>query len=343
MFYPEPADYCGLAPADKPRLVVVVDTEEEFDWSEPFSRERISVKAMRRIESIQRIFDRYLIAPVYVIDYPVVSQIDGYKPLLEIHSAGRCSVGAHLHPWVNPPFEEEVTRYNSFPGNLPQALEEKKLRILSERIGERFGESPVVYKAGRYGIGANTEAILQQQGYDVDLSVCPRMNYSAEGGPDFSRYNDAPFWFGKEKQILELPLTVGFVGHLRAWGRHLHKLATGSVLEPFRVNGLLTRLNLVNKVWLSPEGYSLSEQIKLVRALYHQGLRIFSFAFHSPSLDPGHTPYVSSETELSKFLDCCRGFFDFFLGGLGGLPSSPLALRDDLNRRRQQTAPEFSS
>src|SRR5262249_51080022 len=149
--------------------------------------------------------------------------------------------------------------------NLSHALEEKKLRILSETIGETFGQSPVIYKAGRYGIGANTESILEKQGYEVDLSVCPGMDYSAEGGPDFSRYNAVPFWFGKEKQILELPLTVGFAGFLRAWGRHLHKLATGTVLAPFRVNGLLTRLNLVNKVWLSPEGYSLSEQIKLVR------------------------------------------------------------------------------
>src|SRR5262249_25229080 len=110
MLYPLPADWCGLSLAEKPRLVAVVDTQEEFDWSEPFWRERISVKAMRRIESAQRIFDRYLITPVYVIDYPVVSQPDGYRPIQEIHSAGRCSVGAHLHPWVNPPFEEEVTR-----------------------------------------------------------------------------------------------------------------------------------------------------------------------------------------------------------------------------------------
>ena len=60
-------------PSDsKPQLFVVVDTEEEFDWSAPFSRTNTGVSAMARIGRVQHIFDRFGIKPTYVVDHPVV-------------------------------------------------------------------------------------------------------------------------------------------------------------------------------------------------------------------------------------------------------------------------------
>jgi hypothetical protein len=334
MLNPAPGDYCRLAQSEQPRLVVVIDTEEEFDWSSSFSSKNTSVRAMRCIHRIQNMFEEFHITPVYVIDYPVASQSDGYLPLREIHDDKRCLIGAHLHPWVNPPFDEVVTRHNSYPGNLSRTLEAKKLRILGDEIEKQFGARPVIYKAGRYGIGPATADILEEQGYEVDLSVCPRMDYSFDGGPNFLENSAQPYWFGNRRKLLELPLTVGFAGRLRRWGAGLHGLASRPSLARLHPVGLLARLNLVDKIWLSPEGYRSSEHIKLTRDFYADGLRVFSFAFHSPSVEPGHTPYVRSQNDLSSFLDRCRRFFDFFLGELGGCPSTPLELR------RLLTAPQ---
>ena len=330
MLNPQLTDYCRLDHSEIAKLVVVVDTEEEFDWSRGFSRSYTAVQAMRWIGRIQTIFDEYRITPVYVIDYPVASQADGYQPLQEIHGAGRCLIGTHLHPWVNPPYEELVSRYNSFPGNLPRHLEAEKLRILGDCVEEHFSCRPIIYKAGRYGCGPHTADILEEQGYEVDLSICPRMDYSAEGGPDFTQNSAWPYWFGKQRRLLELPLTVGFAGLLRHWGTALHGLASRSPLAALHAPGILARLELVDKIWLSPEGYLSAEHIKLVRALHRDGLRVFSFAFHSPSVEPGHTPYVTSWSDLETLLSRCRRFFDFFMGELGGCPATPLQLKDQL-------------
>jgi hypothetical protein len=327
VLHPLPSAYCPLPATEQPKFIVVVDTEEEFDWSADFSPNNISVQAMRSIHRIQKIFDAYRIAPVYVIDYPVASQPDGFRPLQEIHAAGRCLIGAHLHPWVNPPYVERVNSYNSFAGNLPYALEAAKLRVLSDTIGERFGSRPTIYKAGRYGVGPCTADILEEQEYEVDVSTCPYMDYSAEGGPDFTSYSVQPYWFGRRRLLLELPLTVGFTGLLRRWGSTLHRFASRPPLARLRPIGILARLRCMNKVWLSPEGYALEENVALVRALYHDGLRVFSFAFHSPSVVPGHTPYVTSQRDLDRFLSHCRRFFDFFMDELGGCPTTPLALK----------------
>ena len=331
MFNSNCVDNCHSDPADKAKLVVVVDTEEEFDWSADFSRCNTSVKAMRFIIRMQRIFDEYHIRPVYVVDYPVASQPEGYRPLQEIYDSGRCVIGAHLHPWVNPPFEEEVSPFNSFPGNLPRSLEAAKLRVLTDCISEKFGQRPIIYKAGRYGVGPNTAEILEEQGYEIDLSVCPYMDYAAEGGPDFTSSFPVPYCFGTQG-LLEVPLTVGFAGVLRRWGPQLHRVASRGLLAFLHGPGVLARLGLLNKIWLSPEGYLGRDLIPLVRALYRDGLRIFSFALHSPSVDYGHTPYVRSQRDLQDFLSRCRMFFDFFMGDFGGVPTTPLELKAELAR-----------
>src|SRR5262249_23085687 len=115
MLRPKLSDYCYMSHLEQAKIVVIVDTEEDFDWSGAFSRENTTVRSMSWIGRIQDIFDAYNITPIYAIDYPVASQPDGYRPLQEIYVSGRCLIGAHLHPWVNPPFEEPVTCYNSFP------------------------------------------------------------------------------------------------------------------------------------------------------------------------------------------------------------------------------------
>jgi len=331
MVDPSNRELCWVDSSMKPHLVVVIDTEEQFDWSGGYSRSNTAVSAMRAIERVQRIFDEFCVTPVYVIDYPIATQPEGYEPLREIVSDHRCVIGTHLHPWVSPPYDEALSTWNSFPGNLSLRLESEKLRLLTECIEDRFEQRPVIYKAGRYGVGPRTAAILEELGYEIDLSVCPHMDYSGEGGPNFLAHSAWPYWFGMHR-LLELPLTVGYTGMLREYGQTLHRLASGEAGQAFRAVGILSRTGLVSKVWLSPEGYTAEEQIRLLKDLYRDGHRIFSFAFHSPSVEPGHTPYVTSSQELTVFLDRCRKVFEFFFGEFGGVPATPLELKRQLAR-----------
>src|SRR5262249_5844133 len=99
-------------PTARPMLCVVVDSEEEFDWGARLSRNAVGVRHLRRIDRIQGMLDQYKVRPTYVVDFPVASQADGIEPLKAISDDGRCVIGAHLHPWVTPPFDDELTREN---------------------------------------------------------------------------------------------------------------------------------------------------------------------------------------------------------------------------------------
>ena len=160
-----------LDPASRPILVVVIHTEEEFDWDKPHDRNATGVAHMRHIDRAQNVFDEFGIVPNYVVDYPIATQAEAFGPLKVYADAGRALIGAHLHPWVSPPHEEEVNARNSYPGNLPRALEHEKLRMLTEQIAAAFGTRPQTYLAGRYGFGPNTGEILESLGYEVDISA----------------------------------------------------------------------------------------------------------------------------------------------------------------------------
>lgn len=309
----------------RPALAVVVDTEEEFDWSAPFDRTATGVGHMRRIGAFQLICERWGVRPVYAIDYPIASQDPGIAALRPLIEDGRAFVGAHLHPWVSPPHDEDVTMRNSFPGNLPRALERAKIEVLLACIEEMLGVRPTMYKAGRYGVGPNTYAILEELGFVVDLSPSPPFDYRAESGPDFSRRSLAPEWVGPRRTVLSIPGTGALIGRLP--NRPLYRFVASPPVAHLRLGGFLSRLGMVERVRLSPEGYSCLEMERLVRWLYSRGQRLFVLSLHSPSVEPGHTPYVRTEQELAAFLATLDGFLRFFMAGLGGVPTDPVAVR----------------
>ena len=70
-----------LPPDHPPVLLVVVDTEEEFDWAGGFSREHTSVTAMSSVDRAQSVAEEFDITPTYVVDYPVANQPEGSEPL----------------------------------------------------------------------------------------------------------------------------------------------------------------------------------------------------------------------------------------------------------------------
>lgn len=322
----------SLAAERQPQLIVVVDTEEEFDWSLPPDSSSNSITAIREIGRVQEIFDEYGIVPCYVIDYPIASQKEGIDNLKPVFESSRCEIGAHLHPWVNPPCRETLNWQNTYPGNLGADLEFEKLDNLTATIHQNFGVKPEIYKAGRYGIGNNTAGILKRLGYRIDLSVCSAFDYRADGGPDFSDCSADTYWIGEDGELLEIPLSCAFVGNAGPLSKHLYRIS--GHFSILKARGILSRLGIVDRLMLSPEGYVTSEHIKLTRFLLDKGVRIFTWNFHSPTVVPGMTMYTQSAREVSRFLDSFRRYFDFFLGELQGKASTPTQIISQLEAVR---------
>ena len=314
-------------PDQGPLLAVVIDTEEEFDWGKPVDRASTRVQSIRHQVRAQKVFAEFGIVPTYVIDYPVASQPDGYGPLKEIFADGACDIGAHLHPWVNPPHDEEVCNLHSYPGNLPAELEARKLEVLKKTIEDNFGHRVRAYRAGRYGVGGNSTRVLRKLGFDIDSSIVPGSDFRRDEGPNFLACGPDPYWFAGG-EMLEIPVTAGYVGLLGDAGKRLYWPLSGPTGTRLRIPGILARLGLLERIRLSPEGIPFEDLRRLTRAMLARGHRVFTFSYHSPSMDVGHTPYVQSQADLDGFLDTLRRYFDFFINEVGGQPATLAQIRD---------------
>lgn len=311
----------------QPTLLVVVDTEEEFDWDKPFDPSATSVRNILQQPHAQVIFDAHGLQPAYCITYPVAIS-DEAEVLRKFARENRCSIGAHLHPWVTPPHEGPLQGAHSFPGNLPRALEHAKLQALTEAITERFGAQPTIYKAGRYGIGPDTVETLEALGYRVDCSVVPRTSFKDKNGPDFTTYDDTPFM--ASGTVLEVPLSVHFVGAVAPAGSKAFPWLSSRLGYRFHLPGVLARTGLLERLRLTPEGYGLPDLMRQTSSALKAGKRLFMLTYHSSTLMPGGSPYVRDDAGREAFLECLAGYCAFFMGPLGGRPGTLPGVADAL-------------
>ena len=311
-------------PADgRPRLLTMVDAEEAFDWSQPFSAAASDVSSMARQHLAHRVFERHGVVPLYLADYPIANQDAGRAPLRELLADGACEVGAQMHPWVTPPFEELVCERNSYAGNLPPALELEKARRLTDRLAEAFGDRPLIYRTGRFGVGPRTADVLRHLGYLADTSVTPGWQPDRAGNWGSWGISPRPYWCDRDRTLMEIPVTGALVGRLaRRHGARLGPIAFHPLAGRSGLTGALSHLGLLERIRLSPEGMTLDEAKRLVRTLAADGHRTFVLTYHSPSLAPGNTPYVRNARDLDRFLEWLDGFYAFFREEIGGHPSS---------------------
>lgn len=327
---PARADMIALEPAFGTRFMLFVDTEEEFDWDAPFDRASQAVTALAGMARGQAYFQAAGVKPIYVTDYPVVDSDAAADMMGQWIAAGQADIGAHLHPWVNPPHVEEVTAANTYVGFQPEAAERAKLDMLCQRIAQRFGARPRAYRAGRYGVGPNSARLLEEAGFRLDSSVRSRFDYRHQHGPDFRALPLTPYWAGPTRSLVELPLSTAWVGLLKGMGDTLYPAAQGRGPLP----GAMARLGLLSRVPLTPEGITADEALAAIDALLAEGVPVLNFSFHSPTLEAGHTPYVRDQADLTAFYRWWDVVLDH-LARRGVLPASLDQFLDAVPSRTQ--------
>lgn len=302
----------------RPMLLVVIDTEEEFDWSAPFSRSARSTKNIREQRHAQKILDRHGATPLYVIDYPVASDPWSAGWLREAADDGRAEIGSHLHTWVTPPFEETVSPANSYGCNLDPALERAKIDTLTEHIAAKTGYAPKHFRAGRYGVGYGTLRTLRELGYRTDMSIAPHSNFRSDGGPSFYGWNNEPYWHGKPGGLLGIPVTTGFSGHAKGWGPAGAPILDNLIIRSLKVPGALAGLGLLDRCRLTIEDVPGESLKRTIQSLVREGQRVLTLSYHSSTLLPGATSYARNEAERDALLVRLDETLEFFTEVLGG-------------------------
>ena len=242
------------------KLIITIDTEED-NWGD-YNCKGHTLKNIERIPLLQQLFDDFNVKPTYLISYPVATDKRAVSIFKKIVGEDKCEIGTHCHPWNTPPFEEERTEYNSMLCNLPADLQFRKIKYLHDTIRNNSGVEPVSFRAGRWGYNQNVAKNLYKLGYKIDTSVTPFTNWREDHGPEFTNLSPRPFRFSSEDifheseggEMLEVPVTIGFLQRNFTLCNSILQLTVQRPVSYLRIPGIFHKLNLINKVWLCPEG-----------------------------------------------------------------------------------------
>ena len=310
----------------KKYLFITIDTEEDL-WGN-YNVKNPPVENIKNLYKLQEIFEKYSAVPTYLMNYPVAKNKEAVRILKKLHEQKKCEIGTHCHPWNTPPYEEDPNEYNSFLCNLPEDLIKAKLDNLHNLIAENFSALPTTFRAGRWGFGITVEKAICRLGYKIDTSITPYCDWGNYSGPVFDSVRNFPHGLHQMKAhclkdencfkcnkfsycILEIPPSIGFLQDNFLLANKFRNILKNKPYEKLRLIGILERLRLLNFRFLSPELSGCGDMVKLIEAMIRNGYRFFNMFFHSTSLLPGNSPFVTNQRDLYLFLSKIDRFLAF--------------------------------
>ncbi|MDG3088287.1 hypothetical protein P7F88_20315 [Vibrio hannami] len=321
-----------------PKLAVVIHAEEEFDWDSGFYRSNTNVT---HCDELIGVIDKILSHDGKVtlaMDYPFTTSQGGKRVIKKYkHLAGnKIEFATHLHPWVNPPFEDdndEVKNAYSYPCNLSEEMELRKLKLLTDAIAIETGSQPQTYLAGRYGIGKNTPQILENLRYTIDISISAYCDFSHQEGPDFSACSNRVYQSGA---LTYLPHTCSVLSSVPFIQNYLNRHPNSfNKINSNLITRLLAKLVRIRKYRLSPEGFNLAQMKQVMESQIKIGQNEFILSFHSPSIKAGKTPYAETKNEADALANRTVDFVHWFINDAGGEAFLPGSLNPSMNEEAE--------
>ena len=293
------------------QLILTVDTEADNQWN---VRAPLTTANLLRVPRLQQLCDEFGFAPTYLCTYEVATS-DSFAETLTQHAAdGRAEIGAHLHPWSTPPFDNDwdgVGLARPYPSELPVGLLARKLTVLTDVIARGCGARPTSYRAGRWGFSTAQIPLLVELGYLIDCSVTPSVSWQRDtglhvGGPDFTEAPATPYVLAEDDPcqagasgLLEVPVTIvhtNSVMHRVAAARRWYRRHRRSL--PARAANRWWR---VAPQWFRPfPDMSAQHLIAVFETARRRGLPVVEMMFHSSELLPGGSPYNPTEADVDR-------------------------------------------
>ncbi len=286
----------------KPDVIFVlsVDTEEEWDWSGEFPQKDFSVSNVTKIPKLQDFFENLGIRPTYFTDYAVAEKPEMVEILKAIVNKNTCEIGAHLHPWCNPPFHGITGERESHVVNLPVSQVEEKLDALIALLNKSFGVMPNAFRSGRWGINDKVLNLLEKKGFQIDSSMYPFFKneyFNCEQTtqiPYWPEYEN-PMHKGSQRNIIEIPVTVGFNRKNFSAMLKIYNAISHPLLRHLHLTAIFWHTHLLRKLYLSPEVTSGKDMLPLIDFALDNNHPVIHMYFHSSSLIDGATGFMKQK------------------------------------------------
>jgi hypothetical protein len=288
-----------------PSFLITIDTEGDNVWSRP---RRATTRNAEFLERFQQLSERHGQRPTWLTNHEMILCPTFRRFATDVIARGTAEIGMHLHAWDSPPLEPmtmDDSQTQPYLIEYEPGVMREKIHALTATLEDTLGVKMVSHRAGRWAFDERYAEMLLEEGYKVDCSVTPLVNWSTtlgvptgSGGNDYTLFPQEPYWLDLRdisrpgtSDLLEVPVTiVSFRSHLIT---RLVRVADRRARSLNRTRSLTTRV--ANRVsppteWLRPTGHNGRRLRDVVDRVLGQRRNYAEFMLHSSELMPGGSP-----------------------------------------------------
>lgn len=297
---------------EKKKFIITIDTEGDNLWEYKLG-DKVGTRNAEFLPRFQNLCNEYQFKPIYLTNYEMINSNTFVEFVSREAEKGNCEIGMHLHAWNTPPDYVLTNKQNN--AGLPYLIEypkdimEEKVAIMTDLITKRTGQRPISHRAGRWAMNQDYYDILIHQGYKVDCSVTPNINWKTSKGysehsigSDYRKNCPEPSWIyesnGKGK-IMEVPVT--------SYKRIIPEWYVGEGVKSL----LKTGYSLIHPkiIWLRPTFNNLDDMLKVISINEKSDSGYLMFMIHSSELMPGGSPTFKNNISIDTLYTSLRKIF----------------------------------
>jgi hypothetical protein len=288
-----------------PAFLITIDTEGDNLWSRPRS---VTTRNAEFLERFQQLCEDSGYRPTWLTNHEMISSQAFRRFASDVVARGTAEIGMHLHAWDSPPrvpLTPDDESCHPFLIEYPAPVMREKIHALTTTLEDSLGVKMRSHRAGRWAFDARYAEMLIEEGYEVDCSVTPLVDWSStpgapkgKGGTDYSHFPCEPYWLDLDdisrpggSSLLEVPVTI-----LSFRSKYVERLLRMADRLPARLANTRTFAHRVANrvspaaVWLRPTGRNRRHLFAVIDRVLAEKSPYAEFMLHSSEFMPGGSP-----------------------------------------------------
>lgn len=315
---------------DKPAFLITLDTEGDNLWRNRSGK--VTTRNVQFLPRFQALCEKYGFKPTWLTNYEMASDPAYVEFGRDLLARGQGEIGMHLHAWYSPPeyaLTDDDWRYQPYLIEFPENILRDKVAYMTDLLESAFQQKMTSHRAGRWAFDEVYARALIDNGYLVDCSVTPRVDWrnssgapQGKGGTDYSRFPDHAYYLdvhdisrAGDSPLLELPMSIQY-----RYGTFTNQLK--KVWNDVRGKKRGPSVN-----WLRPVGGNVAQMKQVVEQTLSQGNDYVEFMLHSSEFMPDGSPTFKNEADIERLYDDLEQLFSWLQSRTQGMTLTEYALQ----------------
>lgn len=315
---------------DKPAFLITLDTEGDNLWRNRSGK--VTTRNVQFLPRFQSLCEKYNFKPTWLTNYEMASDPAYVEFGRDLLARGQGEIGMHLHAWYSPPeyaLTDDDWHYQPYLIEFPENILRDKVAYMTDLLESAFQQKMTSHRAGRWAFDEVYARALIDNGYLVDCSVTPRVDWrnssgapQGKGGTDYSLFPDHAYYLdindisrAGDSPLLELPMSIQY-----RYGAFTNQLK--KVWNDVRGKKRGPSVN-----WLRPVGGNVEQMKQVVEQTLSQGNDYVEFMLHSSEFMPDGSPTFKNEADIERLYDDLEQLFSWLQSRTQGMTLTEYALQ----------------